>query len=405
MSIRRYIEIVEWRARLDEKIVAPPANLARYLKSKHPQFRKIAADLAHAKEQWDASEREGADLLRTFLRYGTDDAVEDKQEIASDAVYYLPSVFSRPNQYVPAEEIERNIELWIKFDDRRFGEHLRFWLEKSEPLPERIMSAIEMVLGPAGERGAADYGYDVNDPSSLDDEYRAAIRCLQAARLGARALKSGSEALANMGQRLGAHWTMRDGLAAKGDDRERGWRPEHAEVETLYHATAFADEIVRDGFRVEPPEGRRGLGNFGTQDGISFTYDLQIAQNIVRVLKEMWMIAHGQLTARHIIGWMRHENIGLSGIYTHVGKPAEKIESKEDTAKLYNYWLWMTKTRDNPVMIGPDAVVRMMQHRPSVNDIGIVAAEVRLQPNDQFLVAEREFRVPADRVLSVKRVM
>jgi hypothetical protein len=148
------------------------------------------------------------------------------------------------------------------------------------------------------------------------------------------------------------------------------FRPEHNENETLYHATAYVPEILRDGFQAEPPEDRRGLGNYGRVVTISFTHDLEIARNIMRSLKEMWMIAHGELTG----------------------------------SALYRYWLAHSKLRSDPMMTSPEQVIEMMTNR-DLTDIGVLACDVRLEPDDRYLIGEAEFRLPPDRVLSVKQVL
>lgn len=183
--------------------------------------------------------------------------------------------------------------------------------------------------------------------------------------------------------------------------------PSHAPVETLYHATAFANEIVRDGFAAEMPDGRGGVGNFGRQDMISFTHDLHVAFNIMRCLKELAMIAHGQLKPAAIIDWMRREGIDTSpqSLYPHVETRAPLSQyTIEQTASLYNLYLWMTKSRYNPVFAGMKTTLRYLKDR-SVNEIGVLACGVALNRKDyEYLDAEAEFRVPASAVQSIKRI-
>lgn len=194
------------------------------------------------------------------------------------------------------------------------------------------------------------------------------------------------------------------------------YRPEHAEVETLYHASAWANEIVAQGFAAEPPEGRRGVGNLGSQNEISVTHDLKIAQDIMRGLKEFAMIANGQLTARMIADWIRREQIpnfpwreytqvrtGTDMFSPYKDIPFEQL-TMEKTAAMLRGYMWLSKIHPNPVFMNPEDLVRSLVGRPQ-NDIGILVCQVQMDPQNPYKHAESEFRIRPDQVLSIKRLM
>lgn len=160
-----------------------------------------------------------------------------------------------------------------------------------------------------------------------------------------------------MTAKLGELMTIRGNYSGK-------YRPDHGEIETLYHASAFCTEVVKNGFSAEKPDDRRGLGG---QELISFTSSLDIAHTLARCLKEVWMIAHGQLTAKQIISWIAKEgldakqieqSLGLShptGEIDYFHKPRTRLKKLSevtnigDVAKLYRVYLNYSEMRTDPV--------------------------------------------------------
>jgi hypothetical protein len=376
---------------ITEAIANPPTNLGVYLKVRERHLREVAAALQRAKEAVKANE-DGADLLQRFLRYRTE------PEVAMNATWNALPHAIRTDRYVPADDLAEMISAW-----RKHGEALaRFLPERlgyCEPLPEEVTAAMAALA--EAEEGMVVFGYLPGDPANAEDEeFVQAMALLGALRDGAKALRQGVNEIANLKAKL----SVRTALQKKIDHhRWNGgtWQPDHAGVETLYHTTAYATEVAQGGFTMERPVERRGLGTFGTQSTISFTHDINIAHPIMRALREMWMVAHGQITTGTILRWMEHEGIDPQRAYQLVGRPAP---GKDYTASLYRAYLGLTQLRLDPVMTHPVDVMRMLEGR-RLEDIGIVAAEVRIEPDDEYLMAEREFRVPADRVLRVWRVM
>jgi hypothetical protein len=195
--------------------------------------------------------------------------------------------------------------------------------------------------------------------------------------------------------------------------------PQHAEVEKVYHATAYASEIAQQGFSAEKPSGYKGVGNYGEQKSISVTHDLKNAQDIMRCLKEITMIANGQLKAPTIAAWIRRENIAnfpwkefmhVRGGQNEFGMPLyvpttlDKLDIN-NTVDLYNKYIWLSKIHPNPVFANMTELVQSLVGRPQ-KDIGILELQIRPDPKTQtYHPAEAEFRVPPSAIISMKRVM
>lgn len=179
------------------------------------------------------------------------------------------------------------------------------------------------------------------------------------------------------------------------------------ETQRVYHATTSMTHIIRNGFtgRVD---GAIGLGELGrSRDEISFTTSQSIAANIARTLKEAWMIAHGKLTANDVLHMLRHDTtMDVAHMESNVGFKLADANTPKRVFKLYNYWLWMQKRRENPVFGDTERVIDYMNTIP-LTEIGVVAADIRLVPDGyEYLIAEREYRVTAEYVMtgSIRKV-
>jgi hypothetical protein len=186
--------------------------------------------------------------------------------------------------------------------------------------------------------------------------------------------------------------------------RPEKYRPDHEDVEVLYHASMYASQIVTDGFAAEKPEERRGLGNFGDQSLISFTHKLKIAHDIMRGLRDIWMIVHGQITRNTILGWISAEGLDLgkiSGLYMTRTLPVDAVEQ---VINLYRGYIGYTKLRTDPCFVSPAYLIELMQ-QAEFTDIGIVSCPVAVK-DAEYLHGEAEFRVPASAVVGpVKRII
>lgn len=386
--------------KLSEAIVNRPHHLGTFVKRRIADLSALVNEFEQIKAivvSHEDSER----MLRDFLRYGSD------YDDAANDVYYLMDIANRFDRYLPLANLREALDNYVKYGST----FLRYVMSTFESVDQIDASALVVfsILG-AADKGAQDYGYK---PGDDDPEYRDAMDLRDALVRLSVALRRGYALVATIQSKLGE-------VANIGAAGEK-YRPKHAEVEPLYHATAFATEILRDGFEAEPPVNRRGLGNYGKQQTISFTHSLKIAQDLMRALKDVWMIAHGQVTAKQIISWMKHEGIDLAKAESSLGLSVEtgddplfgkrhrlkrlsEVTGPEETAKLYRIYLAYSKLRTDPFFTYIEETLAMMKNR-DIKDIAILSCEVRLKPEDEYLWGESEFRLPADRVISVKKVM
>lgn len=403
----RYFEVI------DEAIAVGPRDFGAYLRRRINLLDVLIPQMDKACALVRDNEREGEDMLQRYLSYGSD---------YHDHAYEIGRIISQAHiGWGDKPRLDDVLQLSLLHDNlKALLAHgltfLKYITERSPPY--RTLDAIDrgaMAILHAAEVGMEKYGADAEDP-----EHQAAVRLLRGLRAMALIVEQAEKLWTDIDHKLGVIAKRR---ASTSWGKE--YRPEHEEVESLYHATAFAPEIVRDGFSAEKPIERQGLGQFGTQKEISFTYDLYIAKEIMRSLKEAWMIVHGQLKPKAIIGWMKAEGIDTTdrNKLSYIGakreipgekdwdgnpryRPAElhELSGPEETLLLYNVYLAHTKIRSNPVFSNIDRLIPIMQDR-DVTDIGILQCEVRLDKDDVHLDGEKEFRVMSDRVQSIKRIM
>lgn len=191
------------------------------------------------------------------------------------------------------------------------------------------------------------------------------------------------------------------------------YEPEREQVETLYHATSAKSILLRDGFNSDKPVDVIGLGELGGSQNktVSFTHDLQIAREIVRSLKEAWMIANGQLKRAQVMRWIKDDGLDPAEAAHRVKYAMDKDadpESPEAVFRLYNWWLWVAKhpIRQNPVF-GDGSGEKLLAYLKTVprQEIGIVSARVDLSPGTYtYHRAEREYRVRPEAIAAVKEI-
>lgn len=175
---------------------------------------------------------------------------------------------------------------------------------------------------------------------------------------------------------------------------------------TLYHATAFKAEIVRDGWQAEVPSGRMGLGQMGARaTWTSFSYDLHVVKEAARLFKELIEISNGRLTARTIFSWAQHEGIDQKMLRdaAHASTDLDETAGPLYAMSLYSHYLvHNTIGRPNPVFFNQDRLIATFRGK-SERDVGVLACEVDLDnPDVKYIPTEREFRVPTKAILSTK---
>lgn len=373
---------------ISEAIPNRPRNLGAYLRSCIAKIARMGADLAAVRETV-AKHEQGEKMLATWLRYATGELV-----FVGDALYTIKSDYAKSG--LPLDDLKHSVDAYLTHGPD-FLKYVLSALDRFEPID---LAMLQQSL-PLALEGARQWGFEPGTPDTDNDpEYVDAVELQKALMRWFDIYDRARDLFADMKVKLGQVADLRAAFYAG-----RNYRPPHGETETLYHATAFVTEILRDGFAAEKPVDRRGLGNFGEQASISFTHDLEIARNIMRSLKEMWMIAHGQLTGKDLAKWFKSENITNDDLRSLIGdRDPASFKEPEEVGKLYRYWLALTKLRDDPVMTYPEEVIQMLATR-KLSDIGVLACEVRLDQSDEYFHGEREFRLPADRVISIKKVL
>lgn len=179
------------------------------------------------------------------------------------------------------------------------------------------------------------------------------------------------------------------------------YRPEHESVEWLYHTTAYVKELLKDGFLKETPK-RYGLGGAG-KNLISMTTDLYIAKEISRSLKEVIMIFKGELKWLTITDWIKKEGLNLDNFKKSHHFPPK---NKEETLGLYRWYLAVSNLREDPVFMLWDyeGAINSYKNR-TTKDVGILKCKVDMtNPKIEYHSGEREFRVPSEAVLEIKKL-
>jgi len=185
---------------------------------------------------------------------------------------------------------------------------------------------------------------------------------------------------------------------------EHQYQPETEEIETLWHATAYAAEIAQGGFEAEGRGERRGVGTYGEFDGISFTHDLKIAHDISRSLKELTLIANGQVTRRQLLGWMQKEGIDPQKAASVYGQEVLTNDDPQSVGNLYRVYLAYSPLRVDPVFANVPEVIEQLKGRKP-QDVGVIQAEVNMRTQGiRHQTGESEWIVPPEAVKSYKRL-
>lgn len=181
--------------------------------------------------------------------------------------------------------------------------------------------------------------------------------------------------------------------------------PETEDEEILYHATINADKIYNEGFIKEDVKTEGIGGSTETKSGkkgISFTSDLYIAKEVARCLKEVIMIANGEISANDILEWSNDKDKILKSVKSTYGKL--NLEDPNDIFKIYNNYLWLDK-RYNPLFFGISDIVSMFGGK-NPNQVGIIAAKVNMKnPDISYHVGMLEYRVPSEAIIKIEKLI
>lgn len=369
---------------------------------------RLIGEIAAAKDLLEEAERRAEDgfdrplrMLAEWCRYGAATDIGNAQTL----LWHLEADLKDAGRsgdtgwhplHLPLRWLRQNLTDYVTHG-RNFRSYVVNVASGAEPHAGEHHEAAAMLAG--AEAGAAEYGYRPGNPENAGDpDYVAAMTALKALRMFVRAAREGEAILRDTATRLGGEM---EELLWKQDR----YRPSHGEVETMWHATAFAGEIAERGFQSERPDDRIGVGSFGQQHEISFTFDRAYAQTILRGLREFWMITHGRLVLRDILRWFAAEGYETDRLRAHLREAMAEPTPEDQAAKLFWYWLATTKSgAENPAFVSPRSLTRMLKDR-AYADLGVVEARVRLEGDQSsYHHAEAEFRVQPSAVLSVRRV-
>lgn len=195
-------------------------------------------------------------------------------------------------------------------------------------------------------------------------------------------------------------------------NKGRDFRPEDLEpVEIAYHASLKAKELYENGFQEEYSGGSLGLGGSSYKGDVSFSLSLDICKTIASTLKEMWMIAHDKWKRESVIEYVRRytgsEKRFKDAVDSYlIRKSSSKFppNNKEDLIEFYLTSLWFIESpvSKNPVFMntyGSEWVEKLQN--VEYDDIGIIKAKIKTENASEFLVAEREIRIPPKDVLEI----
>lgn len=344
------------------------------------------------------------------------------------------------NEYEAAQaeydRIKSNEETMDDFDDYLRDKYQRefdaddvrmflYWMLKDYESPRRIVSAIEAVIDAIegdwewhSKKKFMSYFYDsvkneelrkridrfLNYASHEDPEFNP--RYYEDPQRWEAYISS----LTDLAQRTKA---ALDKTAKKLDANYKYWamkeyedRPETEDVETLYHASANARELLEKGFTED--FGQRGTGLGRPEEGvISFTYDQKIAYDIAHALKVGVMIANGELKGHTVWRWLEDEGIDPRKAAEVHGREVLKPDEPHKVWNLYNYWLWNNKIgRGNPVFMTNAKSLMEYLATKTKDDVGVLKAKVNMRhPGISFVKGEREFRVPPAAILSIDEMV
>lgn len=182
-------------------------------------------------------------------------------------------------------------------------------------------------------------------------------------------------------------------------------RPPSGNVETLYHTTINANEISHRGFTRGKSFGTAGMG--GAKEGISFTSDLYVALAILRGLREAILISQGKVRLPHVLDWVRRDHLErqvLGEFIQSQGRPPK--DTPWEVFQLYTRWMNSQTKRYNPLFYGIRQDTLNLWKSKSLKQVGVIVAKVNMSdPRIKFIPGMHEYRVPAESVMEIIKVI
>lgn len=184
----------------------------------------------------------------------------------------------------------------------------------------------------------------------------------------------------------------------------RKFRPEDLQpIEIAYHASINATELFSKGFQTDYKNGSTGLGGSSYKGDISFSLSLDICKTIATSFKEMWLIAHDKWKRASVLEYVKkytrtEENFkNAMDSYLRSKGYNSLPNDKSSLIEFYLTSLWFIQSpvSKNPVFAntnGKDWIEKL--EKVDYKDIGIIKAKIKTENASEFLVAEREIRIP-----------
>lgn len=410
------------------KIVVPPRRgdigrkiflhrFFRTLNSSKTSLQGYASELEKV-DQWDLKEfLEALGISDMWLLQAPENLEKTIDDLDWRAEGFLKSSEDDPEYFSQWASISKKIREQLKapFSD---------WTEKKDKTSEAVETLEQAMASPRRIQEALEDSGMEWEPEYEEGLPPAAIEALKGFSQTTAKIKS---ELAAAKERL---------LALQGAEKEISGEPVGMEkLEKLYHASVNARKLFQQGFEKAVPE-QEGLGGSqsvgGGGKGTSFTYDLYVAKEISRTLKELTMIARGEVGAKEVLDWAMRARVldkvwadfsdyegSLIRPYTgevsgkrirfrdSKGHPADVrqvFDTPVKVAALYKRFLQnMRHQRYDPYIMHIGKVVKKLS---TVNpkDIGVVVATVNMaHPGVTHLGSEREIRVPPEAIVSVDK--
>lgn len=359
-------------------LTVPPRNVDLAIKKRSQDVRVILDCQKYLKFILNDLDREDERIFseREFYRdYQYENGI-DITDLFGRFYSYLKEMMLEHTIVLNGQENAENLEKYINSDlmHVKLNNDFRFLNKKLPPIQE---------LEEYDEEPDLQRVYQI---------YMTGIRKIEAAW---KALKR----LVFFKKQMKAFAEQREAIQKREYDGDRNVIPRSTKkVEKVYHATATLSYLRKHGFS-EKPVNHRGLGEIGsTRNTISVTYDLNVAREIARALKEVWLIVHKKITEEQIKDWYKKSNAELPSVL-------EKKDSEENLLALYNRWLWTNKSeyRSNPVF-GDIQKFGRYAKKIRYEDIGILELLVSTKDAD-WQPAESEFRVKPQNILKIKRMI
>jgi hypothetical protein len=183
-------------------------------------------------------------------------------------------------------------------------------------------------------------------------------------------------------------------------------------VETLYHASINATDILANGFSAEVPSDGGLGGSQSDKSGakaVSFTPDLYTAKEIARSLKEAVAIMHGTFTGTMLMREIQADPDAttiLSAWKKNTGTEAQDLSDEVNVFILYSIYLKHSRNRFDPLYFGNKRRMAEAFKSADPKKVGVVVASVDMtNPDILYLPGENELRVPPRAVVSVDKVI